>query len=203
MGEMKKEMAVKIKKIKSEIGKITKDKKNPFHKNNYFDINSLLEKLEPLLEKNELLLIQPIERNCISSKLIDIKTGDELVSSINLPVLEDPQKMGSTITYYRRYTLTSLLAIQGEEDDDGNIAGGKTESRVIKNTGSVRKATPAQIELIFKIFKENFKATPVQIKRSLGKGAGELSIGEAHEVIEKLKTKEGLEWYGNRCMSLD
>ena len=35
--------------------------------------------------------------------------------------LTDPQKMGSMITYYRRYTLQSLLGLQAE-DDDGNSA---------------------------------------------------------------------------------
>jgi hypothetical protein len=36
-----------------------------------------------------------------------------------LPNLQDPQKLGSAITYYRRYTLQSLLGLQAE-DDDGN-----------------------------------------------------------------------------------
>jgi hypothetical protein len=35
-----------------------------------------------------------------------------------LPNLQDPQ-LGSAITYYRRYTLQSLLGLQAE-DDDGN-----------------------------------------------------------------------------------
>ena len=35
--------------------------------------------------------------------------------------LSDPQKMGSMITYYRRYTLQSLLGLQAE-DDDANAA---------------------------------------------------------------------------------
>jgi hypothetical protein len=37
-----------------------------------------------------------------------------------LPNLQDPQKLGSAITY-RRYTLQSLLGLQAE-DDDGNKA---------------------------------------------------------------------------------
>ena len=39
------------------------------------------------------------------------------------------QQLGSTITYLRRYALSSLLGIVGEEDDDGNAAqGAKTNS---------------------------------------------------------------------------
>ena len=36
----------------------------------------------------------------------------------------DPQKMGSAITYLRRYTLQSLLGLQAA-DDDANMASGK------------------------------------------------------------------------------
>ena len=43
-------------------------------------------------------------------------------SFITIPEnITDPQKLGSAITYFRRYTLKSLLAI-AEEDDDGNRA---------------------------------------------------------------------------------
>ena len=38
--------------------------------------------------------------------------------------ITDPQKLGSCITYFRRYTLKSLLAI-AETDDDGNFASTK------------------------------------------------------------------------------
>jgi hypothetical protein len=42
-------------------------------------------------------------------------------SAIKLPDLNDPQKLGSAVTYYRRYTLQSLLSLQAE-DDDANTA---------------------------------------------------------------------------------
>ena len=44
---------------------------------------------------------------------------------MDLPDIQDPQKLGSCITYYRRYTLASLLGLQAE-DDDGNAASGKS-----------------------------------------------------------------------------
>jgi hypothetical protein len=47
-----------------------------------------------------------------------------------LPELNDPQKIGSCITYYRRYTLASLL-LQAE-DDDANLASKKTYKPVKK-----------------------------------------------------------------------
>lgn len=111
--------------VKSEIGKISKDSSNPFFKSKYFDVNALLENVEPLLQKNKLLLLQPIEGNSVVSSIIDIETGETVSSSIELPNQTDPQKLGSAITYYRRYTLQSLLGIQAE-DDDANKASGNT-----------------------------------------------------------------------------
>jgi hypothetical protein len=38
-----------------------------------------------------------------------------------LPNNQDPQKLGSLITYYKRYQLQAILGIStAEEDDDGN-----------------------------------------------------------------------------------
>ena len=72
----------------------------------------------PLLQKQELVLIQPIQDGQVKSVIID-NEGNHVESSIFLPEINDPQKLGSAITYYRRYTLQSLLALQAE-DDDGN-----------------------------------------------------------------------------------
>jgi hypothetical protein len=46
------------------------------------------------------------------------------MSSIALPTIQDPQKLGSAITYFRRYTLQSLLSLQAV-DDDANITVSK------------------------------------------------------------------------------
>jgi hypothetical protein len=107
--------------LQSEVGAISKDKKNPFYSSAYFDINSLIGYLSPMLQKHKLLLIQPIEGNSVVTRIIDIETGDAYESSMTLPNITDPQKMGSAVTYYRRYSLQSLLALQAE-DDDANLA---------------------------------------------------------------------------------
>lgn len=123
----------KLAELKKEVGKMTKDSKNPFFNSKYFDINQLLEHLEPLLQKNGLIVLQPIINKEVISKIIEIETGDEVCSSLELPALNDPQKIGSAITYYRRYTLQSLLGIQAE-DDDANKASGKEIQQMPKLT---------------------------------------------------------------------
>lgn len=113
------------------VGAITKDETNPFFKSKYFDINGLIENIKPILNELGLVLLQPI-------KVVDGKNilftvlyyGDDclLESSILLPDNIDPQKMGSAITYYRRYAIQSMLLLQAE-DDDGNL-GNKPEPKI-------------------------------------------------------------------------
>ena len=125
----------KLFKLINEIGKISKDKTNPFYKSSYFDINTLMEQLKPLLEKHKLLLMQPLTnidgRPAIQTVIYNIESADKKVlfsNEITLPDLQDPQKMGSCITYYRRYALQSALCLEAE-DDDGNKGANKTNKK--------------------------------------------------------------------------
>ena len=111
----------KLAAVKKEIGAISKDSTNPFFKSKYFDINGLLKHVEPLLDKNGLLLLQPITDGLVCSQIIDVENGEKVESSLALPQISDPQKIGSCVSYYRRYTLQSLIGLQSI-DDDANIA---------------------------------------------------------------------------------
>ena len=117
---MEKNIYNKLHKVQQEIGTISKDSKNPFYKSKYFDINSLIKQVKPILDKHNLLLLQPIKDGHQYSIIIDLD-GGSVESSLELPTDLDAQKIGSAITYFRRYTLQSLLALQAV-DDDGNLA---------------------------------------------------------------------------------
>lgn len=117
---MKNNIYTKLFKLQNELGVISKEATNPFYKSKYFDINSLIGQLKPLLEKHNLVLLQPITENQVRSVIFDLE-GGSVESSISLPLDLDAQKLGSAITYFRRYTLVSLLALQAV-DDDGNLA---------------------------------------------------------------------------------
>ena len=117
----------KLYKVQKEIGAISKDSKNPFYNSKYFDINSLIKQVTPILEKHKLLLLQPIRDGKQYSVIIDLD-GGSFESSLTLPTDLDAQKIGSAITYYRRYTLQSLLALQSEDDDGNGAIPKKTTS---------------------------------------------------------------------------
>ena len=107
----------KLWKAKQQIGKVSKNAKNPHFKNNYADINALTAEVEPILLEFGLLMMQPIVDGYVSTVVMDAESGESISSSMRLPDINDPQKIGSAITYYRRYTLQSLLCLQTEDDD--------------------------------------------------------------------------------------
>lgn len=141
----------KILKLQSEIGVLSKTETNPFFKSKYFDVNSLIAQLMPLLEKYGLTVIQPLShidgkpalrtivcdagRMPRNGEVITLNKNETLLqndfngvyidSTIPLPDLQDPQKMGSAITYYRRYALQSLFLLQAQDDDANHASGNK------------------------------------------------------------------------------
>tara|TARA_R110000737_G_scaffold27402_1_gene46101 strand:- start:188 stop:685 length:498 start_codon:yes stop_codon:yes gene_type:complete len=158
----------KLSEVKKEIGAISKDSTNPFFKSKYFDINGLLKHTEPLLQKNGLLLLQPIIKGEVFSEIIDIESGESVTSSIPLPEINDPQKLGSAITYFRRYTLQSLLGLQAE-DDDANAASKASNTPVKKwvnkgdkiwNAAIDKGVKIAELKKHYSISKDNEAAYP-------------------------------------------
>jgi len=146
--------------LQQEIGTISKDASNPFYKSKYFDINSLINQLNPLLKKHRLLLLQPIEEDCVYSKLICIDGTGGVISALKLPEINDPQKLGSAITYYRRYTLASLLGLQAV-DDDANVASGVTKQKPY-----LKEGTPEHSK-VYSYMKENGNINQVKLKYNL------------------------------------
>lgn len=111
--------------VQKEIRPIVKDSTNPHFKNKYFDINTLLAEVKPILNRHGLALTQLL--TCIDGKIGMITrimhpdSDTSIEGTTILPECPDAQKYGSAITYFRRYSLQSLLALEAE-DDDGNDA---------------------------------------------------------------------------------
>ena len=159
----------KIAKIKQEIGVMSKDMANPFFKSKYFDINQLLENIKPLEEKYKVSITQPLTNvnglPAIALVIDDLdadanfeKPEDKQIREVTiLPMNTDPQKMGSTITYFRRYALVSYFEIQAE-DDDGNRGADKI---VVSPPKAFTKTGPTRGFIIF--FLTNFTSFEINI----------------------------------------
>jgi hypothetical protein len=110
-----------------------KDKKNPFFKSTYADLASVFDAIRDPFTSNGLSVTQTMDvlesgRTVLCTRLMH-SGGEYIDSKMLLPDDPNPQKLGSAITYYRRY---SLMAIAGlpPEDDDGNAASGKAAQAV-------------------------------------------------------------------------
>jgi hypothetical protein len=151
----------KLHNAKQSIKKVAKNAKNPHFKNNYADINALIEEVEPILLENRLLLLQPIEDGYVYSRIVDIDSGEICESCMKLPEITDPQKIGSAVTYYRRYTLQSLLSLQAV-DDDANLKEavksqkqGLSQERFLKALEGIKNSTVSKQDLFkFELTKE-------------------------------------------------
>jgi len=147
---MKTTIYTKLLQAKQEIGKVAKNSKNPHFKNTYADLNSLIDAVESILLEKGLLLLQPLQGGKVITMIFDVESGESIQSDIDLPQIQDPQKLGSAITYFRRYTLQSLLSLQAV-DDDANIASKSQPTPAVKwlnpNTAQWNNAVDKKVSI--------------------------------------------------------
>jgi hypothetical protein len=106
---------------------VKKSSKNPFFKSNYADINVVLETIKPVCESLGLVIFQAprvIDGNDVLFTKISLADNPSEFETSEVRLLlpsADMQKLGSAITYARRYSLVSLFLLE-TEDDDGQSA---------------------------------------------------------------------------------
>ena len=130
--------------VQSEIKGMTPDAKNPFFKSNYITLDGILEYVRPILVKNNIWLFQEVKGtdDHISVKTRLIHNSGEFIETESLemkPQKNDPQQLGSCITYAKRYQLAGLLGISSEIDDDGNKATFGNGSKTNRGTGEEKE----------------------------------------------------------------
>lgn len=110
----------------TEFEGVDKSIENGFFKNKYADLNAILREVRPILSKNKLILMQfPIDagEGRLSIKTILTHENGQFVESDYAPVKppkHTSQDMGAIQTYARRYSISAILAISFDADDDGN-----------------------------------------------------------------------------------
>ena len=128
--------------VQGEIKPAKKESENPFFHSKYADLGAVWESCRALLKANGLVVIQTTK--VVGTDVVLVSTlahvsGEWIKGELLLiPVKRDPQGIGSSISYARRYALAALLGIVSDEDDDGNAASMPQASRQPANqaTGS-------------------------------------------------------------------
>lgn len=94
----------------------------------YATLDTITEMIRPALASNGLCVLQPIvstERGMALVTRLLHASGQWMECEVRMPPLgDDPQALGSLITYLRRYSVSALLNICPDEDDDANHAAG-------------------------------------------------------------------------------
>ena len=125
-----KELATALAKAQGQMVAAKKDAANPFYKSKYADLASIVDAVKKPLSDNGLSYAQLTDVDEAGSVYLETilmhTSGQWLSGRLRMPVAKpnDPQAMGSAVTYARRYALQSLLGVPAE-DDDGNAATGK------------------------------------------------------------------------------
>lgn len=131
----------------SEVGRITKDGTNPYLKNRYATIDQIIEEIRPILASKGLFILQTPSNDESGEIKMTTRIFHESGQWIESPPLtlkaqkNDPQAIGSAVTYARRYSLTSFLSLNTGEDDDGHQA---SMSREPQQQQHKPKAAPYQ-----------------------------------------------------------
>jgi hypothetical protein len=120
-----------------KVDKIKKDAKNPFFKSSYASLSNILEVIDIPLAESGLTFAQfPTDEHGLTTILMHGESGEWLEANYKMkPVKDDPQGVGSCITYQRRYALSAILGLNIDDDDDGNHAthGGSTPEKAADN----------------------------------------------------------------------
>ena len=112
-----------------EIRSIAKSKQAYGYK--YATLDSLIDMLREVLPKHGLWFTQiptRSEEESVLTTRVFHESGEWLEESILMTDTElqgkanDTQKLGASITYFRRYVLSSIFGVSADEDVDGNLA---------------------------------------------------------------------------------
>lgn len=105
----------------------------------YVPLDEMWEKLVAVLDERNLLVVHQTVNKEVQTKVIDTESDEFEVSSMPLPENLDPQKLGSAITYYRRYNLMQLFNLMAEDDDDGASTKPKAITGGVVRGGATQK----------------------------------------------------------------
>ena len=115
-------------KTQQEMKQPLKDANNPFFKSKYVPLENVVEAIIESASKNGLSFTQfpssDEAGNVTVGTLVMHSSGEWIeYDPIKMkPVKNDPQSIGSAITYAKRYALSAIFGITSDQDDDGNEA---------------------------------------------------------------------------------
>lgn len=121
----------------------------------YTDLKGIFDEAKRVFKENGISIIQnSYTEDTEKGLLISVETmllhssGEWIKSNpLQMPASQNMQDMGGQVTYMKRYSLSAMLGIATEKDDDGNGALGNDYKL------SQKKATNKQLDFVQKLLK--------------------------------------------------
>ena len=149
-------------KAQAGINGVAKDGNNPIFRSKYITLDSILLAVRPVLSQCNIFLSQSVQEYAeneitVRSTLIH-SSGEWIANEVTVPVNPiinkdgkvqpvDAHRVGSAITYGRRYSLSALLAIgeASDTDDDGNNASGYQNQHQAPQQQAPKTSAPPKV----------------------------------------------------------
>lgn len=120
------ELALALSKAQGQMESAKKDSTNPHFRSKYADLAAVVEAIKKPLTDNGLSYLQGFGWDDQGALIVHTRllhsSGQWVESDLRVrPVKDDPQGVGSAVSYGRRYALQSLVGLTAD-DDDGNAS---------------------------------------------------------------------------------
>lgn len=122
------ELSKAFAKMQIELEQPLKNANNPFFKSKYVPLENVVDSITKASSKHGLSFTQfpssDENGNVTVGTMVMHESGEwiEYDPICMKPVKNDPQAVGSAITYAKRYALSAIFGITSDNDDDGNEA---------------------------------------------------------------------------------
>jgi len=170
-------MFTKLLEIQKLLVKVKKWWVNPHFKSKYITLDWLLETIIPLCNERDILIRHATKDQEVVTTITD--GSEEIVSSFPIGDISNPQKIGSAITYAKRYNLWQLFNIVTDEDDDGNKASEKPKAK--ETPAKMDKVADFDEEMLAKLYTWTEWKEPQKIKEKIN------SIREMYDMTDTVK----------------
>jgi hypothetical protein len=176
-------LATALAKAQGEMEGASKDRKNPAFNSKYADLASVWDAVREPLSKHGLSIVQlPCPALAGEVGLVTTllhESGESISQVFYMPVKDakNAQAVGSALTYARRYALMAVCGI-APEDDDGNVAAGRTPAPVQVNSAT----RPVDTAAIKQQLEGKFAAADLEAKKAV------FAEARASQLPEPVKT---------------
>jgi hypothetical protein len=186
------ELIKSLVKAQKDFKKIDRNSKAYNYK--YAPLEVVREATLPSLLANGLTIMQfPVSQVVGESQIIGVKTilahesGDTIEDVFSIATSEvNPQKLGSLITYFRRYGWLACLGVAPEDEDDD----AQSATDIQRSTGMRKSVSPSdkQKKFYFQLLnRAHSNAVPVDLIEQ----ARTMDVKAMSEAIDKLKKQLG------------